>query len=193
MTRGDEVSVRGVQITPAQINARNARFWNSGRRRLAGLLGHGHVAPEVFADIGRQCLAIGRARSPEEQLALLRGQLPLEAQLERAYADLGHRPFFRAQRERAGRPRVDLDDGRTMSEIISDLARDPNHQGKSTKAIWPILQSVLANLGLNPREEFCSSDFRKSACVYDFGARDRRITYGRFANAVSDCRRQKSR
>jgi hypothetical protein len=96
--------------------------------------------------------------------------------------------FRRSQSRRASRPRGKLADGRTLNQVIAELALSPEHRDETALELWPHLYAELDRLTLNPEE-------RRDPNAYTYDYRDRRktITFGQFANVVSKSRRtQKS-
>lgn len=100
-----------------------------------------------------------------------------------------------AQRQRAKKSRGRLtDDGVTVRQVIQDLASKPQHIDAETKQLWPHFFAELDALGLDPYEAAPGSDAAKWKISYDNVKGMRRtITFGRFANVVSEVRRRKSR
>ena len=74
-----------------------------------------------------------------------------------------------------------------LTSIIENIALSPEHEDWKTKELWPALYAELDRLHLDPKEQI-DSDPRKSSITYG-GKRE--ITFGRFANAISEQRSKK--
>jgi hypothetical protein len=97
---------------------------------------------------------------------------------------------MRAQRLRAKKPRGKVtDDGRTLDEVIEILASKLEYRKLSTPELWPHFHAELTQHGLDP-EELDPGNLRKSAYAYDFNGKRKIISYRRFANLVSEYRKQ---
>lgn len=100
----------------------------------------------------------------------------------------------RAQSERAKKPRSRVTDfGETLEQLIAELALDPQHRDSTAKDLWPHFFAELDTQELNPEEVNHPLDVTKCGYMYDFGSGRKKITFGRFANIVSQARRKKSR
>jgi len=99
-----------------------------------------------------------------------------------------------AQSKRAKKPRGKIpDDERTLDQIIRELALKPDFLEDSTQELWRHFYAELDELGLKPKE--LKHPAKPAKCAYSYGPDDhrRQITYGRFANLVSEFRNEKSR
>jgi hypothetical protein len=96
--------------------------------------------------------------------------------------------FRRSQARRATKPRGKLSDGRTLGQIIAELASRPERHDESARELWPHLYDELDRLTLNPQETHDPKDPRRDAYIYDFGERRKRITFRQFANSISSFR-----
>lgn len=94
------------------------------------------------------------------------------------------------QRERAKKPRRRVsDDGKTISGVIGRMALSREHEEESANELWPRFYGELDHLKLNPSEVNYPTDPKKSAYEYDDAKGERRsISFGQFANVVSDYR-----
>lgn len=79
------------------------------------------------------------------------------------------------QSKRAKKPRSKLTD------IIKQLTHQ--HPEETAKELWPHLNSAMDNEGLNPK---AIEHFDKWKYEYDFGDGRKTITFGQFANIVSE-------
>jgi hypothetical protein len=99
-----------------------------------------------------------------------------------------------AQSKRAKRPRGKIpDDERTLDQIIQEIAVNPDLLEEDALKLWRHFYAELDELALNPKEVKHPTTLAK--CAYEYGPEHHRkkITYGRFANVVSEFRNQKSR
>jgi len=149
----------------------------------------GQFAPfiprEIYQEIGylahlRYAVSLGS----EEGLVMLAGD----------NAVLG-RDFRKSQSEKAKKPRDNLGkDGETitLSKIIADLAA---RQDFTAAELWPELFAELELHSLDPVEIEDGSDRHKNRSSYDKDDDGHRksITFGRFANAIAEKRKKKSR
>lgn len=100
--------------------------------------------------------------------------------------------YSKHQSKIASKPRGKAsDDGRTISEIIGELAASNEHGEESSKELWLHFYSALNELGLHPKEEEHPGDLKKSSYFYSFNGRLKSITFGQFSNVVSEARRKK--
>lgn len=93
---------------------------------------------------------------------------------------------------RARKPRGKVtEDGETISAIIGKLALS-GEQEESATELWPSLFAELDLRHLNPREKNDPKDPRRSVIEYDNAKSERKaITFGRFANIVTNYRKKK--
>jgi hypothetical protein len=103
--------------------------------------------------------------------------------------------YSRSQSSNAQKKRGKLSsDGATMSDIVSRLST--MHPEETAKEIWPHLYSELDQMCLNPSEHYDHDrpdDHAKLVVSYDHNGARKKITFGRFANIISECRQKKSR
>lgn len=100
-----------------------------------------------------------------------------------------------AQKARAQKPRGKVtDDGKTVTQMIRALTLQPEYLNERAKELWPHFFAQLDSHGLYPREINHPIEPKKCAYVYETKNGIKQITYGRFANMVSQYRsRKKSR
>lgn len=91
----------------------------------------------------------------------------------------------------ARKPRGKIDNHKTLSEFIGELALSIEHKAESAKELWPHLYSELDTLGLNPKEFKHPNDLKKNCYCYDFNSGRKRITFGQFAKVISTNRKRK--
>jgi hypothetical protein len=105
--------------------------------------------------------------------------------------DLEHGKTFRkTQTEKAKKKRGKIsDDGETMREVIERLALI--HREESAKRIWPHFFSELESLGLEPESIYDPEGLEQWTYTYDFLDRRKKITLKRFADVISEFRRNK--
>lgn len=102
--------------------------------------------------------------------------------------------YRKDQSVRARLPRGKINDkGETIKGIVESLAASRAHEEESAKELWPKFYSELDERNLDPVESPHSADLNKAAYEYDFDGSRKRITFGRFATIVSNCRTKKSR
>lgn len=94
--------------------------------------------------------------------------------------------YSRDQSTKARKPRGRVsEDGETLADIIRELALSREHMEDSAKELWPHFFHALEMRGLQPKDE--DNQYR-----YGFGQNHWRVvTFGRFANIVSDHRTSK--
>lgn len=80
-----------------------------------------------------------------------------------------------------------------INELIKNLALSNEHIDESAKQLWTHFFSELDASEFDPEEIDHNTDLSKSAYEYNFLDKRKRITFGRFANIVSKCRKLKSR
>jgi hypothetical protein len=82
-------------------------------------------------------------------------------------------------------------DGETLGQIIGLLACDLEYEEETAKDLWGHFYSALDEHGLDPVEESHPNDVKK--CSYVYGDEDNRksITFGQFANVVSEHRKKR--
>ncbi len=97
--------------------------------------------------------------------------------------------FRQSQRNKAkkGRGKVS-DDGETLGSIISGLALTKEFKEHSARELWPRLFAKLQEHELDPEDQDCADDWKKSRYEYTFKEGTKAITGGQFANLVSDYR-----
>ncbi len=81
--------------------------------------------------------------------------------------------------------------GKTLNQIIGELALDRAHQEWLAKELWPLLYAELDLLKLDPDDQECADDWKKSRYEYNFKEGRKAITGGQFANEVSAYRKGK--
>jgi hypothetical protein len=96
--------------------------------------------------------------------------------------------FRWSQARRASRPRGKLADGRTLNQVIAELALRPEHRDATALELWPHLYAELDRLTLSPEETRDPKDPRRNAYAYDYRDSRKTITFGQFANVVSKSR-----
>jgi hypothetical protein len=107
----------------------------------------------------------------------------------------GHK-HKKSQSKKAKQPRgrkVEIITGevKTIEQMIADLAKNPEFCDETTSNLWDRFYGILDETGLNP-ELIENQNPRKRAYKYD-GKDDRKpITYGIFANRVSESRNEKN-
>lgn len=99
----------------------------------------------------------------------------------------------KTQSSNASQPRgkiiSDDGDGETIGEIIGGLALSYEHQNDFAIEIWMPFFSELRHRHLNPKEVDHPIDQKKSYIEYDqANGKRKQITFGQFANIVSDYR-----
>lgn len=80
-----------------------------------------------------------------------------------------------------------------IKELVKNLALSNEHNAESAKQLWTHFFSELEASEFDPEEINHMTDLSKSAYEYNFLEKRKRITFGRFANMISDCRKLKSR
>jgi hypothetical protein len=101
--------------------------------------------------------------------------------------------FRRSQARRASKPRGKLADGRTLDQIIAELASRPERRDETALELWPHFHAELDRLDLDPKEIRDPKDPQRMAYAYGYRDGRKTITFGQFANVVSKSRRtQKS-
>lgn len=83
------------------------------------------------------------------------------------------------------------EDGKTINEIIEELAVMPDHRNYTAKEIWNPFISALKERDLEPEENETSSEWTKWTICYDYKEGRKTITGGRFANVVYEARKHK--
>ena len=102
---------------------------------------------------------------------------------------------FRARQSRiAQHPRGKVgDDGKTVNQLIGELAQSAEHKGKGAIELWPLFFSKLDEEGLEPKEIPHGTDNKKFRYEYDFKDDRRSITFGRFENVLTQWRRKRKK
>lgn len=97
-----------------------------------------------------------------------------------------------AQSDRARKPRGKLspDSGLTIADTVSRLSTE--YPEETAKELWPHFYSELEQMHLYPQEHD-ADDLNKCTISYDRNDTRKQITFGRFANLVSQSRKKKSR
>jgi hypothetical protein len=80
-----------------------------------------------------------------------------------------------------------------IKKLIEKLALSEEHNAESAKQLWTHFFSELETSEFDPEEINNMTDLSKSAYEYNFLGKRKRITFGQFANIVSDYRKFKSR
>jgi len=96
--------------------------------------------------------------------------------------------FRASQAGRASKPRGKLSDGRTLNQVIAELALRPELRDETARELWPHLYAELDRLTLSPKETRDPKGPRRKAYAYDYGDGRKTITFGQFANVVSQSR-----
>ena len=100
--------------------------------------------------------------------------------------------YSRGQSDKAKKPRGKLpdDNNSTVADIVQKIASD--HPEETAKELWPQFYSELDQRQLSPQEHDAEV---MAKCSISFDYRDSRksITFGRFANIISEHRKKKSR
>ena len=106
---------------------------------------------------------------------------------------IGERTRY-AQSTRAKKPRGRInDDGRTIDQVIRELALKPQYRRNPAIELWPHLRGLLGE-DLDPQEitdQRNPEDPKKWAYTYDFKGGRKQITFLRFKDIVSQARRKK--
>lgn len=79
--------------------------------------------------------------------------------------------------------------GKTVNQIIEELALNPEHADESAKELWGHFLAELDALGFEPKEQE-ALDLKKCSCKYSIEGSPRNITLGRFSNIVSKMRKK---
>ena len=80
-----------------------------------------------------------------------------------------------------------------IQKLIEKLALSKEHNAESAKQLWTHFFYELEASEFDPEEINNMTDLSKSAYEYNFLGKRKRITFGRFANIVSNYRKFKSR
>jgi len=80
------------------------------------------------------------------------------------------------------------EDGKTLNELICNLATSSEHSEETATELWPHLFSELESLGLNPEEKEVAHESKDLYYWYTFKDKRKRITFGQFSNVVSKSR-----
>jgi hypothetical protein len=84
------------------------------------------------------------------------------------------------------------EDGKNIEQVIGELTHNPEYRDEPAKELWPRFFAKLGELGLDPEDQDKSGDSERWAYrYYDFRGNRKRLGFGRFANIVSRCRRNK--
>jgi hypothetical protein len=95
------------------------------------------------------------------------------------------------QRLRAKKPRSNTtEDGISTEYIIEQLALSAEHREETTKELWPHFFSKLEEAKLRPKESSHSNPRQSSYTYNPSDGGPKSITFGRFANQVSQYRKK---
>ena len=181
----------GSITTLAELNTRNREFWNQRRANINAILSKPHLVAIVAKREAKKRSFVLLAPTEAVGLDRIRDQEPFESELENAAEEFASLPVVEAQRRRAKRPRGKItDDGKTLNQVIEILVFKPEYLDLSAPELWPHLFAELNRLLLDPREIPNKKNSKKSAYTYCFNSKDKSITYGRFANLVSEYRKK---
>jgi hypothetical protein len=184
--------LKGLGVTESQLDAMQFRPNNVGRpiaqRTFTWGAGTPHDAiPHIFAYCALKWLILDNPEpSRDKDDASLLVSAAMAAPIYRV--GINHKE---TQRLRAKKPRSKLsEDGQSIHSIIERLALSPGHRDETVMELWPSFFHELDNAKLRPRE-INHPDPKKRAYNYkpSNGGRTS-ITYGRFANLVSEFRKK---
>jgi hypothetical protein len=96
-----------------------------------------------------------------------------------------------AQRLRAKRPRPKTTEGsQTVHSIVKQLALSSEHRDETAWELWPLFSQKLDDAESSPEEHY-HSDRKKSSYTYEpSNGTMASMTFGRFANLISEFRRK---
>jgi hypothetical protein len=175
------------------INKLHREFWQQRFIRTQELLSKPHLVAIVAKREAEKSRFVKLATSEVIRVERIRNQKSFESELEGVAEEYGDLPVIKAQRRRARKPRGKITDTEeTLNQVIEKLVTSREHLHSPAHEIWPHLYARLDELQLNPREVRHPTDSKKRAYRYEFNRKIKTITFGRFANLVSEFR-QKSR
>lgn len=173
------------------LNDRNLDFWKKQQVRTNKLLGRSYVLnAAVLRETKKSAFALS-ALSEAERIDRTRGQKSFEWELEQVDAELAPRRIFLAQQERAKKPRYKITENeKTLFQVIVQFVSRPEHQSNRAKILWKSFYHELRCLRLRPKQIKHPTEFRKWAYEYDFKDGRRKVTFGQFANLISESRQK---
>jgi hypothetical protein len=148
----------------------------------------------------RQNVALSREDFRDRFLRMLRYESYLKTNIRardefRRQAEEARRAeFSRKQSERASHPRAPKIDGKTIKKLVVSLALRKSNLGLAAKELWPKLFDALYELGCDPERVDDPGNTAWEAYRYyalsSAGKVKKMITYGHFANLVSEARKK---
>lgn len=171
------------------INRIHADFWATRNKKIKALLAKPHLASIMERREVEKARMVRLSPSEAVRIERIRNQTCFEAELESAHAEYAQLPIMKAQQRRARKPRGRFtDDEMTMGQVVEGLIAKAEYRSLSARELWPFLHSELAASGHEPKE-INSAILKRSSYSYEFKDGTKTISFGRFANLVSQLRR----